>query len=79
MSSQSGRPIEVLRSSVNKEVRVVLKNDAEYVGKLIEVDTYMNLVLERVEEYVNGNRRASYPHLLIRGNNVVYVAVVENI
>ncbi|MEN3047248.1 MAG: LSM domain-containing protein [Candidatus Caldarchaeales archaeon] len=76
---QSGRPIEVLRNSVNREVRVVLKNEAEYVGRLIEVDAYMNLVLERVEEYVNGNRRASYPHLLIRGNNVVYVAVVDSL
>ncbi|MCS6788530.1 MAG: hypothetical protein NZ733_04480 [Aigarchaeota archaeon] len=79
MSLQTGRPIEVLRNSVNKEVRVVLKNEAEYVGRLIEVDTYMNLVLERVEEYVNGNRRASYPHLLIRGNNIVYVAVVDSL
>jgi small nuclear ribonucleoprotein len=39
----------------------------------------MNLVLSEVDEYHNGNKRASYPYLLIRGNNVVYIALKEPI
>ncbi|MEM2493465.1 MAG: LSM domain-containing protein [Nitrososphaerota archaeon] len=69
----------MLRSALNKEVKVVLKNDVEYVGKLVEVDMHMNLVLTEVDEYHGGNKRASYPYLLIRGNNIVYIALTEPI
>lgn len=77
MTVETMRPVEMLRSALNKEVKVVLKNDVEYVGKLIEVDMHMNLVLSEVDEYHSGNKRASYPYLLIRGNNIVYIALTE--
>ncbi len=79
LSAEVMRPAEMLRNALNKEVKVVLKNDVEYVGKLVEVDVHMNLVLSEVDEYHNGNKRASYPYLLIRGNNVVYIALKEPI
>ena len=79
MTAEVLRPAEMLRNALNKEVKVVLKNDVEYVGKLVEVDVHMNLVLSEVDEYHNGNKRASYPYLLIRGNNVVYIALKEPI
>jgi small nuclear ribonucleoprotein len=79
LSAEVMRPAEMLRNALNREVKVVLKNDVEYVGKLVEVDVHMNLVLSEVDEYHNGNKRASYPYLLIRGNNVVYIALKEPI
>ncbi|MDJ0274769.1 MAG: LSM domain-containing protein [Nitrososphaerota archaeon] len=79
MTAETMRPVEMLRSALNKEVKVVLKNDVEYVGKLVEVDMHMNLVLTEVDEYHGGNKRASYPYLLIRGNNIVYIALTEPI
>ena len=79
MTTELLRPSEMLRNALNKEVKVVLKNDVEYVGKLIEVDVHMNLVLSEADEYHNGNKRASYPYLLIRGNNIVYMALKEPI
>lgn len=79
MTVETMRPVEMLRNALNKEVKVVLKNDVEYVGKLVEVDMHMNLVLSEVDEYHGGNKRASYPYLLIRGNNIVYIALKEPI
>jgi len=79
LTAETMRPVEMLRSALNKEVKVVLKNDVEYVGKLVEVDMHMNLVLTEVDEYHGGNKRASYPYLLIRGNNIVYIALTEPI
>lgn len=79
LTVETMRPVEMLRNALNKEVKVVLKNDVEYVGKLVEVDMHMNLVLSEVDEYHGGNKRASYPYLLIRGNNIVYIALKEPI
>ena len=38
-------------------------------GDLQSVDGYMNIALERTEEFVNGAKRRSYGDAFVRGNN----------
>lgn len=38
-------------------------------GELQSVDGYMNIALEKCEEYVNGKLRKSYGDAFVRGNN----------
>lgn len=38
-------------------------------GELQSVDGYMNIALEKTEEFVNGKLRRSYGDAFVRGNN----------
>jgi len=39
------------------------------IGELQSVDGYMNIALEKTEEYVNGIKRRNYGDAFVRGNN----------
>ena len=39
------------------------------IGELQSVDGYMNIALEKTEEYVNGAKRRTYGDAFVRGNN----------
>ncbi|MCS7142500.1 MAG: hypothetical protein NZ920_01710 [Aigarchaeota archaeon] len=67
------KPLTILTRYKNKPVMVTLKNDLTYGGVMIELDGYMNVVLEKASEYYNSERRATYPYILIRGNNIMYI------
>ena len=41
----------------------------QLVGELQSVDGYMNIALEKTEEYVNGKLRRAYGDAFVRGNN----------
>ena len=55
-------------------VKVKLKWGMEYQGKLESTDAYMNLLLKECEEYVDGQFAGFLGDVLIRCNNVLYVA-----
>lgn len=38
-------------------------------GELQSVDGYMNIALEKTEEFVNGQKRRAYGDAFVRGNN----------
>lgn len=38
-------------------------------GELQSVDGYMNIALEKAEEFVNGVKRRAYGDAFVRGNN----------
>lgn len=40
-----------------------------YLGELQSVDGYMNIALEKSDEFVNGQLTRSYGDAFIRGNN----------
>lgn len=44
------------------------------LGELQSVDGYMNIALEKTEEYVNGKLRHSYGDAFIRGNNGLFIS-----
>jgi len=44
------RPLTTLQKNTKKSVIVRLKNDVEYKGKIVNVDSYMNLIMSDAEE-----------------------------
>ena len=48
------RPLTTLQKNTKKSVIVRLKNDVEYKGKIVNVDSYMNLIMSDAEELRNG-------------------------
>jgi U6 snRNA-associated Sm-like protein LSm6 len=40
-----------------------------FTGELQSVDGYMNIALEKTEEYVQGVKKRSYGDAFVRGNN----------
>lgn len=43
------------------------------IGELQSVDGYMNIALEKTQEYVDGKARRSYGDAFVRGNNGTYL------
>ncbi|MCD6341596.1 MAG: ribonucleoprotein [Thaumarchaeota archaeon] len=67
------RPLMTVMKYIDKVVRVKLKNEMIYEGKMTECDNYMNIVIEKAVEYEGNGRKATYPKILIRGNNIMYI------
>ncbi len=70
---QPKRPLTTLQKAVNRKVAVRLKNEAEYKGKMSNVDSYMNLILVDAEEFNGQTHLANYGKVVIRGNNVLFI------
>ena len=66
-------PKPFLADLTGKTVRVKLKWGLEYEGVLASVDSYMNVHLERTEEYMDGQFAGFLGEVLIRCNNVLYI------
>lgn len=69
----SKKPINVLTRCRNSRVRVKLKNEYEYVGKVVMCDGYMNMILSEAEELKGNDSTVNYGNIFIRGNNILYV------
>ncbi len=67
------KPLVTVMKYLDKVVRVKLKNEIIYEGKMTECDNYMNIVIEKAVEYEGNGRKATYPKILIRGNNIMYI------
>ncbi|MDW8084209.1 MAG: LSM domain-containing protein [Candidatus Caldarchaeum sp.] len=74
---EATKPLTIIMRNLNKNVKVILKNDARYEGTMVECDGYMNMLLEHVVEYMGDSKTAGYPKVLIRGNNIMYVIFTE--
>ena len=73
--STAKRPLTMLQKSTKKKVLVRLKNEVEYKGKMDNVDSYMNLIMTDAEEYQNGKVLANYGRVIVRGNNVLFIKI----
>lgn len=71
--SRAERPLTTLQRSTDKKVTVCLKNEVEYRGRISSVDSYMNLIMADAEEIVGGKTVASYGRAILRGNNVLFI------
>ncbi|MGI0055882.1 MAG: U6 snRNA-associated Sm-like protein LSm6 [Nitrosarchaeum sp.] len=67
------RPLTTLQKAINKQVTVRLKNEVEYKGKMNNIDSYMNLIMTDAEEINNGKVIANYGRVIVRGNNVLFI------
>jgi len=71
----SKKPLNVLVKQLNAHIDVTLKNGCEYKGKMIKCDGHMNMLLEGATEYKNNQLITNYGNVLLRGNNVLYIAL----
>ncbi|HUU48231.1 MAG TPA: U6 snRNA-associated Sm-like protein LSm6 [Nitrosopumilaceae archaeon] len=69
------RPLTMLQKSTKKKVIVRLKNEVEYKGKMDNVDSYMNLIMTDAEEHHDGRVIANYGRVIVRGNNVLFIKI----
>jgi len=69
------RPLTTLQKNTKKSVIVRLKNDVEYKGKIDNVDSYMNLIMSDAEELNDGKTIEKYGRIILRGNNVLFIKI----
>ena len=67
------RPLTTLQKNTKKSVVVRLKNDIEYRGKIVNVDSYMNLIMTDAEEPKDGKAVEKFGRVILRGNNVLFI------
>ena len=67
------RPLTTLQKYTKKSVIVRLKNDVEYKGKIVNVDSYMNLIMTDAEELKDGKVTEKFGRVILRGNNVLFI------
>lgn len=67
------KPLTTLQKNTKKKVTVRLKNEVEYKGKMDNVDSYMNLIMTDAEELHDGKVLANYGRVIVRGNNVLFI------
>lgn len=67
------RPLTALQKNTKKKVVVRLKNDVQYKGKMDNVDSYMNLIMTDAEELNDDKVIANYGRVIVRGNNVLFI------
>ncbi|MEM4297923.1 MAG: U6 snRNA-associated Sm-like protein LSm6 [Nitrososphaerota archaeon] len=79
MSQTAKKPLQALQRALNKQVLVRLKSDLEYKGKMVNLDPYMNLILEDAEEYNGKVLVASFGKVVIRGSNVLFIKIEEEL
>ena len=73
------RPLTTLQKNTNKSVIVRLKNDVEYKGKIVNVDSYMNLIMSDAEELKDGKIVEKYGRIILRGNNVLFIKLEDEL
>ena len=71
-SSDSKDPASFLSSIIGVPVTVKLNSGVIYKGELQSVDGYMNIALEKCQEFVNGQLRRTYGDAFVRGNNGMF-------
>ena len=67
------RPLTTLQKNTKKNVIVRLKNDIEYKGRKVNVDSYMNLIMTDAEELKDGKVTEKFGRVILRGNNVLFI------
>ena len=72
-TNSAKRPLTILQKSTKKIVTVRLKNEVEYKGKMDNVDSYMNLIMTDAEEIHETKTIANYGRVIVRGNNVLFI------
>ncbi|KAF2401448.1 LSM-domain-containing protein [Trichodelitschia bisporula] len=68
-------PRPMLQALVNENVIVRLKwAQTEYHGRLVSIDSYMNIQLRGTEEFIDGQSKGTLGEVLIRCNNVLWIS-----
>jgi len=80
MSFAPVNPRPMLQSLINEDVIIRLKwGQTEYKGRLMSVDSYMNIQLSGTEEYINRKPTGTLGQVLIRCNNVLWISAAKGV
>lgn len=71
---EQARPLDALNKARDKRIIVELKNNKQYIGKLKSFDIHINIVLEDVEERVNGELSRKLGVVFIRGDTITIIS-----
>ncbi|GAB7338699.1 hypothetical protein MBLNU457_5422t1 [Dothideomycetes sp. NU457] len=75
---QPKNPRPMLQELVGEDIVVRLKwGETEYKGRLVSVDSYMNVQLSECEEYIDGVNKGTLGQVLIRCNNVLWISAAK--
>ena len=72
--AETSRPLDALNSARDKRVIVELKNNKQFLGKLISFDIHINVVLEDAEEHVDGQMKRKLGLVFIRGDTITIIS-----
>ncbi|GAA5845660.1 hypothetical protein JCM11251_002082 [Rhodosporidiobolus azoricus] len=73
-------PLALLHAAQAKPMLVELKNGETFNGHLVACDNFMNLTLKEVyQTSAEGDRFWKLPEAYVRGNNIKYIRVAENL
>ncbi|GAA5985738.1 hypothetical protein JCM11641_007198 [Rhodosporidiobolus odoratus] len=73
-------PLALLHAAQAKPMLVELKNGETFNGHLVACDNFMNLTLKEVyQTSTDGERFWKLPEAYVRGNNIKYIRVAENL
>ncbi|HIH51721.1 MAG TPA: small nuclear ribonucleoprotein [Nanoarchaeota archaeon] len=68
------RPLDLLNKAKGKEVLVQLKNEKQFVGKLLAFDIHINIVLEGAKEVVAGEVKKNMGLTFVRGDTIIFIS-----
>ena len=66
--------MDALNKARDKRIIVELKNDKQFIGKLISFDIHINIVLDDVEERMNGEMVRKLNTVFIRGDTITIIS-----
>jgi small nuclear ribonucleoprotein (snRNP)-like protein len=68
------RPLDALNSAKEKKVIVELKNGRQLSGTLKAFDIHINVVLNDVEEFENGETKRKLGTAFVRGDTIILIS-----
>ena len=71
---EQARPLDALNRARDKRIIVELKNNKQYIGKLKSFDIHINIVIDDVEERMNGEMVRKLNTLFIRGDTITVIS-----
>ena len=72
--TEQPRPLDALNKARDKKVIVELKNNKQYTGNLKSFDIHINVVLENVEERMDGEVKRKLGVIFIRGDTITIIS-----
>ena len=71
---EPARPLDALNKVRDQRIIVELKNNKQFIGKLKSFDIHINVVLEDVEERMNGEMVRKLNTVFIRGDTITVIS-----
>lgn len=71
---EQARPLDALNKARDKRIIVELKNNKQFIGKLKSFDIHINIVLDDVEERMNGEMVRKLNTVFIRGDTITIIS-----